>query len=219
MQFGVFCKIPFYLLFLTTGSMSCFIYVKQSLYPYVMSKRKFPVGHPNIHVGDFHPLDTVHLRYRGLYKCTVLPPDDLYMPVLPVRTASKKLMFPLCRTCAAAEQQEPCKHNPEERQLSGTWTHVELLKAVEKGYKIVSVDEVWEWSEWSSELFSGYMNTFFKIKEEASGYPAWCKTEADKAQHVEQVFQTDGVRLNSRKIEKNPGLRQVVIDFYMLHLK
>lgn len=181
----------------------------QSLYPYVMTKKEYPVGHPTIHVGDFEPLDTVHLRYRGLYKCTVLPPNDLYIPVLPVKTATKKLMFPLCNACAVAEQQHPCDHSPEDRQLSGTWTHVELLKAMEKGYRMVSVAEVWAWEEWSADLFSGYMNTFFKIKEEASGYPAWCLTEADRDRHIEQVFATDGVRLEKAKIMKNPGLRQV----------
>jgi len=174
-----------------------------------MSKKKFPLGHPKIHVGDFQPMDTVHLRYRGLYKCTVLPPDQLYIPVLPVRTDTKRLMFPLCHTCAATEQQLPCQHSAEERQLSGTWTHVELLKAVEKGYQIVSVDEVWDWEQWSSDLFAGYMNTFFKIKEEASGFPDWCQTEADKQQHIQQVFQTDNVMLDRTKIKKNPGLRQV----------
>lgn len=174
-----------------------------------MSKKEYPVGHPTVHIGDFGAMETVHLRYRGLYKCTVLAPDHLYIPVLPVKTASKKLMFPLCNACVKSEQQEPCDHSPQERQLSGTWTHVELLKAVEKGYKIVAVAEVWDWAEWSSTLFSGYMNTFFKIKEEASGYPDWCQTEADKDQHIAQVMRTDGVELEKAKIEKNPGLRQV----------
>ena len=174
-----------------------------------MTKKEFPVGHPSIHVGDFEPLETVHLRFKGLYKCTVLPPDHLYIPVLPLRTASKKLMFPLCNACAVAEQQEPCEHSDKEREMSGTWTHVELLKAVEKGYKILAVDEVWHWDQWSADLFSGYMNAFFKIKEEASGYPEWCHTEADKDRHIRQVFETDGVELDKEKIEKNPGLRQV----------
>ena len=36
--------------------------------------------------------------YFGLAKCTVLPPDDLYHPVLPYRHQAK-LTFPLCCTC------------------------------------------------------------------------------------------------------------------------
>jgi len=28
-------------------------------------------------------------------------------------------------------------------------------------------------------LFVGYMNTFFKLKAEASGYPAWVRTPAN----------------------------------------
>ena len=174
-----------------------------------MSKNQFPVGHPTIVVGDFEPLNTVHQRFKGLYKCKVLPPNHLYIPVLPLRTPSKRLMFPLCNECAVTENQQPCTHSDDERALQGTWTHVELLKAVEKGYQVLSVYEVWDWSDWSSDLFSGYMNSFFKVKEESSGYPSWCITEADRDRHIAQVYETDGVQLEKEKIKKNPGLRQV----------
>ena len=68
---------------------------------------------------------------------------------------------------------------------------------------------MWYWDQWSADPFSGYMNTFFKMKEEASGYPEWCHTEADKDRHIRQVFETDKVELDKEKIKKNPGLRQV----------
>ena len=71
---------------------------------------------------------------------------------------------------------------------------------------ILVVDEVWHWDQWSADLFLGYMNAFFKTKEEASGYPELCHTEADKDRDIRQVFETDGVYLDKEKIEKNPGL-------------
>ena len=73
--------------------------------------------------------------YFGLIKCTVLPPRGLFHPVLPYRTKDK-LMFPLCKTCADTLNQNPCTHTDQERAILGTWCHVELMKAIEKGYKV-----------------------------------------------------------------------------------
>ena len=98
-------------------------------------------------------------------KCSVLPPRALYHPVLPYRTQSK-LMFPLCRTCADNLQQEPCHHSDAERTLHGTWVTLELEKALEKGYKLVRIDEVWHFTEHTDGLFKDYIDTFLKIKQE-----------------------------------------------------
>ncbi|KAL0149348.1 hypothetical protein M9458_055386 [Cirrhinus mrigala] len=46
---------------------------------------------------------------------------------------------------AAEEQQNqtlPCMHTDEERAIHGCWVSIELLKAIEKGYVVVKVDEV-----------------------------------------------------------------------------
>ena len=48
--------------------------------------------------------------------------------------------------------------------------------------------EVYHWAETSqfnmstgdSGLFADYVNTFLKIKQEASGWPDWVKTDEDK---------------------------------------
>ena len=63
-----------------------------SLYPYVCKNGKFPVGHPFIHVGDVCKEKETCLRMEGLIKCTIVPPERLYHPVLPFR-ANQKLMF------------------------------------------------------------------------------------------------------------------------------
>jgi hypothetical protein len=56
-----------------------------SLYPFVNKYGKYPVEHPKIHVGPevcaLLDIETI----EGLVKCTVLPPQDLYHPVLPYR--------------------------------------------------------------------------------------------------------------------------------------
>jgi len=181
----------------------------KSLYPFVNARRAYPVAHPSILLEGFEPLATAHLRYRGLIKCVILPPRHLYIPVLPIRTTQKKLLFALCRICAEEMNQNACQHVDEERALRGTWPHVEVAKAVEKGYRILAISEVWHWAEWTEALFSDYINTFYAVKEAASGYPEWVHTEDDKRQHIQNVERRDGVILDPTKIEKNPGLRQV----------
>ncbi|KAK3922095.1 putative DNA polymerase [Frankliniella fusca] len=68
-----------------------------SEYPNANLRGEYPYGHPTFYLeGDPHmpPPDT----WNGVVKCTVLPPRDLFLPILPYK-AKGKLMFPLCRTC------------------------------------------------------------------------------------------------------------------------
>ena len=143
-----------------------------SLYPWCNKMTRTVVGHPRIITENFDDIST----YFGLIKCTVLPPRDLFHPVLPYRTQGK-LMFPLCKTCADTRQQTPCTHSDNERAIEGTWCSVELEKALGKGYRLLKIHEVWHFPATSDELFKEYINTFLKIKQEASGYPKDCVTE------------------------------------------
>ena len=106
-----------------------------SLYPTVNFSKTYPVGHPT------KILDPINYnsKWFGFIKCKVDPPDNLYHPVLPVRThcgKSEKLLFPLCRTCAEIQQQTRCEHTVDERALTGTWCTNEINKAIEKGYRV-----------------------------------------------------------------------------------
>ena len=77
-------------------------------------------------------------NYFGLIKCRVLPPQKLYLPVLPKRV-NDKLLFPLCITCAQIKQQTPCEHSQTQRAFVGTWVTEEVKLAVSKGYTILKV--------------------------------------------------------------------------------
>lgn len=184
-----------------------------SLYPWVCKYAKFPKGHPEIITENFdHDIRV----YEGLIKCRVIPPRRLYHPVLPYRTETA-LMFPLCRICAENQQQDPCQHNISERALTGTWVTAELFKALDHGYKIDKIFEIWHFKETiqydpntnTAGLFSGYVDKFLKIKQEASGYPDRCKTPASKRKFEEEFYGTENVRLNPENIKHNPGKRAV----------
>ena len=53
-----------------------------SLYPFICKYGLFPLGHPTILSQENIDQDNLQ-QYCGLIKCKVLPPTDLYHPVLP----------------------------------------------------------------------------------------------------------------------------------------
>ncbi|PFX12181.1 putative DNA polymerase [Stylophora pistillata] len=150
-----------------------------SLYPWVNKNGTYPIGHPEI---ISQPGHTDISQFFGIVKCTVLPPSQLFHPVLPYRHAGK-LTFPLCASCVLEEMEKPflqrthlCHHTDRERQLTG--------------------------------LFKDYVNTWLKLKEEASGWP----THVDSSQrdnHLQTYQEKEGIVLDPTKIEKNPGLRSL----------
>ena len=183
-----------------------------SLYPYVNKTGKIPLGHPQIITENFKNID----EYEGLVKCKVLAPRQMHIPVLPLK-CNGKLMFSLCQACTVASQQSPCEHSDSDRAFVGTWVTDEVKEAVSQGYIIQNIYEVWHFKEVSQYdpkaktggLFTNYVNTFLKVKQEASGWPDWCKTEADQLQYIKQYHEKEGILLDCNKIEKNPGLRSL----------
>lgn len=143
-----------------------------SLYPYVNKYGRYPIGHPIIFSENFAKVDIDHQPYEGLMKIDILPPRQMYHPVLPYRS-NGKLLFPLCRTCAESQLKGKCQHTDAERTLHGTWVTLEIYKALELGYKIVKIYYVWHYeqsTQYNKEvnpdggLFTDYVNTFMKIK-------------------------------------------------------
>ncbi|XP_031355210.1 uncharacterized protein LOC116179552 [Photinus pyralis] len=186
-----------------------------SLYPYVNKYAKYPVGHPRVLVTP-EELRTVNLNsVEGIMKCTVLPPQHLYHPVLPYRCHGK-LMFPLCRTCCETMEQDECEHSEEERRFSGTYVADELRKAISLGYVVEDIQEVWEYrttkydkATKSGGLFTGYVDNFLKTKQECSGWPSWCVDEEACMQYLADYMEHEGIQLDRSKIAVNAGLRYI----------
>ena len=186
-------------------------YNDMTSYPCAHMECKYPVGHPDF----IDQPDAVDIcKFYGLAKCKVLPPYNLYHPVLPHRQGTK-LLFPLCKTCAEIETQQElqqrthqCNISAEERALIGTWTTIKLEEAVKKGY-ITYIYEVWHFKEHSDELFQPYIKTFLKIKQEASGWPPKCETGEKKRNYLQDYEQHEGIQLDYDKVQKNPGLRSL----------
>ena len=67
--------------------------------------------------------------------------------------------------------------------------------------------EVWHFPQKSDTLFKEYIDTFAKIKLEASGYAKDCVTDEQKQWYVNDIFENQGIQLDPAKINYNPGLR------------
>ncbi|XP_074619749.1 uncharacterized protein LOC141878657 [Acropora palmata] len=187
-----------------------------SLYPWVNKYCQYPVGHPEIKTHlDGNDLSA----YFGLAKVDVIPPPSLYHPVLPLRS-SGKLIFPLCRTCVDIEMGKRimlertwvCSHTPQQRMMTGTWCTPELEKAVSLGYEIIRIHEVWHFPRYKTGLFKDYVNTWLKIKVEASGWPSGPARDPDHPQcqearqlYVREYLAREGINLDPDEIVKNPG--------------
>lgn len=124
---------------------------------------------------------TIILALPLLKSC--LPSISSILYVLPYR-AGGKLKFPLCAACVKEQQQKPwlqrtnlCSQTDDERKLRGTWATVELVKAVELGYRILKIHEVFHFLEEQRKvvLFEDYVNSWLKIKQESAGWPDGCK--------------------------------------------
>ena len=91
--------------------------------------------------------------------------------------------------------------------MQGTRCTVEVMKALEKGYQILQIHEVWRFPQKTTTLFKEYLDTFAKIKLEASGYPKNCVTDEQKQAYVNDILENQGIQLDPAKIAYNPGLR------------
>ena len=177
-----------------------------SLYPTINKYGKYPVGHPVVlrNVDFDYELDA----YFGLMHCIMLPPRDLFIPILPFRFETKegytKLIFALCRSCAQeGNVTRVCDHEQEcERWLEGVWATPEVYKAVQKGYRIVRIFEVWQYLKRKTSLFADYINCFLKLKQQAASWPKSADTQEKREKYLRDYEEKEGIRLDPTKIRE-----------------
>ena len=206
-----------------------------SQYPFVMISKAMPIKHPEIFVGDSadkfresikvtevsdngHVVKSVDWNIDGMIYCSIIPPRNLFIPVLPDRI-NGKLIFHLCSKCAKENVEAiftVCTHSDDERKITGVFCSPEIKKALEMGYYIQRIHEIWKYklSVFSEEnpdggIFTEYIRYFYKMKLEADGFPSNVKTDIDKEMYVKRIWESQKILLDKGKIKKNLGLRQV----------
>jgi len=97
-------------------------------------------------------------------------------------------------------------------EFTVTIPHIELAAALKAGYEVTHLHRAYEWrrgDDWSRSVFYDYIQTFMKVKYEASGWPAQCVDAASKKQFMDEVNQECGIMLEEDNMIKNSGLRYI----------
>lgn len=176
-----------------------------SLYPYVCAFKTLPTGHPEHLIGsniDMSRLTNFEHQdpYFGYVRCKVEPNPREVLGLLPYRDEkSGRLEFPL-------------------QIMTGSWGTEELRLALEHGYKILEVYEVYHWGpeERSNTAMRGYVSFFLRMKQESEG---WKKLGArsetpsleEQLEIQERVYRENGciARIRIEKVQKNAVRRQM----------
>ena len=184
-----------------------------SLYPYVLKKYKYPIGHPVVILEDFDfSLDS----YFGFITCRVQAPRRLKLPVLLIRVDGK-LLDALCSLCATTRYSGSlCRHSPDQRSLTSTWTTIELKEALKRGYIIEQIYSVIHYPEEmkDKEPFADYIRMWLKIKTESSKLPDSCiflgrVNRRALGEFITEYYVKEGVVIHEDEIRENPGLRSI----------
>ncbi|CAH1106881.1 unnamed protein product [Psylliodes chrysocephalus] len=96
-----------------------------------------------------------------------------------------------------------CTHTDSERWFTGTCTTLELNKALEKGYTIDKIFEVWHFPQKSINFFKDYIRDFMKIKLETRPH----SYESNEA-YALAIKQQINIELELEK-KPNPGKRDI----------
>ena len=105
-------------------------------------------------------------------------------------------------------QSGTCSHTDDERALTGVWYIPELHLALDTGYRILMLYELWHWREKIQGLFEDYVKGFLKVKQEKSGWPAHCKTREERLVYIDDYQRLQGICLEYDAVEYNPGKRR-----------
>jgi hypothetical protein len=176
-----------------------------SLYPFVCCYRDYPIGEPKIMRHDLKK-DIKLKEIFGICLVTVLPPRKLYMPVLPIKDKNGKLCFTLCYECCNIGESSPryCRHTKMERSLKQQiYATPELLLALEYGYKIVEIHEIWHWEKKSDCLFKDYILRWMKLKYCASGLPDGREIN----EYLKEIKEQTGLIIRPEELQFNPAQR------------
>jgi len=154
-----------------------------SLYPSVNALDDYAIGfgrYVNITSDDI-----LNGKFFGIAKVDVIPPKDLYIPVLP-DNSDGKLLFHL------------------NEMKNKTFTSVELKYALEKGYKI-KIHSALEYDKFTG-LMKDYVGFFLKMKVENTKHYTHEKCDEINASHKDLDFNFE---IKPEDTIKNPGMRQL----------
>jgi hypothetical protein len=138
-----------------------------------------------------------------------------------------KLMFFLCNACAKQSESKSrrmhrpvseydprtlCNHGDRDRGFVSTLDHIELNKALSKGYRVSHLYSVYHWdpSKWTTQLFRPYVQRLMKIKVECGGWPKEVGDDPAKQQAwIDEYYHRFNILIDPKNVKKNAGMKYI----------
>jgi hypothetical protein len=90
----------------------------------------------------------------------------------------------------------------------------EVRLAVQKGYQVIEVYEMYEYKVTQYDpqtgrggLFAEYIDRLLKMNAQASGYASWVRAPEDEERYIQIFEESEGIRLDKDAIGHNPAKR------------
>lgn len=177
-----------------------------SLYPYINRRGVNVSRHPKVIIGN-DCMNRDLKSFFGLLLARILPPKKLFHPIVPVKL-NNKLIFTLCYKCAENFSPDDCSHSDLERSWIGTYVSEEIKFALEYGYKVTEIREMWEY-ESTDNLFASYVTKYQIEKLYASGFPdGFDETNIDE--FIAEYDKAEGVKLDRTRFVANKAWRTFI---------
>lgn len=128
---------------------NCYKIDCNSMYPYMMSIMEFPDLRKDMYVEG--KKCEYYLNNIGVVKCTVETPDKLKIGYLPIRY--KGMTY----------------YPNDKKILTGTWTTLEIRKAIKLGYKIIEYKNGIFFNKMKINPFTKYINEMYEIRANSIG--------------------------------------------------
>ena len=154
-----------------------------SLYPSVNALDKYPIAFKEFHTPTVQEITSG--EFFGIVKCTVTPPNNLYVPVLP-ENKDNKLIFDL-------------------KKKQGTWTSIEVKKAIEMGYVIDEIHAGFKYKQFIGSM-KRYVEFFLKI--ETANNKQLTIEECDELNTKHKELGLD-ITIKPDETAKNPGMKMI----------
>lgn len=195
------------------------VLIGESYHPLTGEKRKWdmPTGVPRI---VYRPQSYVFDRnILGIIKCRVLAPGQMYAPFLGFKVPSAisdaegqfETLYGLCRQCMISRSWERCQHSDDDRSFIGTWTLGEIYFAMDHGYQVLDVIEVWEYPTRTNDLFREFIIPFMIAKTccKKSGLVEEDQFTSRGIEVCEYIYEVTGRRLTPQDFKDAPAQRTV----------
>ena len=150
----------------------------------------------------------------GAASVRILPPTRERFPILRLdikRNDRITQVAALCRSCAESASfldGADCQHEDEERALTGSFTFLRLIYAIEEQhYQLEEVYEVHFYKDFCTEYLEKFLETCAHLKVVSEGFPQDITTEEQKEAYVRELSRETGLSIDVGDICESPAQR------------